>query len=138
MAKRRIQARDYWTGRRPLPLWSEAGSDAGQGRPAVCQTQGEMDRNSVPVRLSAERHYESLRDAVWLRLVAEDPRMPWASFEDTYQEAWAWVATQESDVLVDSGSPVAYLAQVVRRRYVDELRSRRRGIGRNGKAPVVE
>jgi DNA-directed RNA polymerase specialized sigma24 family protein len=100
-----------------------------------------MSTTCAPVRLRADRHYESLRDAVWLRLVADDPRMPWAAFEDAYQEAWAWVCAQERcgrEVVVDSGSPIAYLAQVVRRRYVDEIRARRRGVGRHGEGPVLE
>jgi len=70
------------------------------------------------LKRTADRHYESLRDAVWLRVVSEDPRMPWAAFEDAYQEAWAWITARDRDgrpVVAESGSPVAYLAQVVRR-----------------------
>jgi DNA-directed RNA polymerase specialized sigma24 family protein len=98
-------------------------------------------QKTAPVALRADRHYAPLRDRVWLRVVADDPRLSWVAFEDAYQETWAWIAGQQRagrTVSVDSGSPVAYLAQAVRRRYVDELRARRRGLGRAAPAPVVE
>jgi DNA-directed RNA polymerase specialized sigma24 family protein len=97
-----------------------------------------MAQATGSVVLTTERHYAPLRDAVWLRMISEDPRMPWAAFEDAYQEVWAWVSAQPSPVTVESGSPVAYLAQAVRRRYVDELRTRKRGLGRDAAGPVIE
>jgi DNA-directed RNA polymerase specialized sigma24 family protein len=89
------------------------------------------------VVLSAEEHFESLREAVWVRFVSRHHGVDRERFEDLYSEWW----TRECERCAQGSpsratAPAAFIAESVHRVLIDDLRARGRGLGRDAKGEL--
>jgi len=85
--------------------------------------------------LQAEEHFETLREPVWARFRARNPRITRDAFEDLWQDFW----TREVERALagrpsQAAAPVAFLAEALQRIVIDDLRARARGVARSEKS----
>src|SRR3954454_16651892 len=89
------------------------------------------------VVLSAEAHFETLREAVWARFPARHGLYSRDRFEDAYSEWW----TRELERAAArrpsrAGAHAAFVAEAVHRVLIDDARARARGLARDQKAAL--
>ncbi len=89
------------------------------------------------VVLSAEVHFEALREPVWSRFKARHGLYPRDRFEDAYAEWW----TRELERAAAgrpsrAGAPAAFVTEAVHRVLIDDARARARGLARDQKAAL--
>jgi DNA-directed RNA polymerase specialized sigma24 family protein len=86
------------------------------------------------VVLSAEEHFEGLREAVWVRYTARHRGCDRERFEDLYAEWWAREVERAANGAPSRASaPVAFVAEAVHRVFIDDVRARARGLSREDK-----
>ncbi len=87
--------------------------------------------------LSAEQHFETLRESVWVRFAARHRGHDRARFEDVYAEWWAReVARAARGTPSRATAPAAFIAEAVHRVLIDDARARARGIARSEKGTL--
>ena len=88
--------------------------------------------------LSAEEHFESLREAVWVRFaVRHGGRVDRERFDDSYAEWWAREAERAARGAPSrAAAPAAFVAEAVHRVLIDDARARARGLGRDEKSSL--
>jgi DNA-directed RNA polymerase specialized sigma24 family protein len=90
-----------------------------------------------PTVLSAEAHFESLREAVWVRFCGRHRKADRALFDDLYAEWWAReVERAAKGAASRADSPAAFVAEAVHRVLIDDARARARGLGRGEKGSL--
>lgn len=86
------------------------------------------------VVLSAEKHFEVLREVVWARFCGRHRRCDRDRFDEAYAEWWAREVEREASGRPSRASaPAAFVAEAVHRVLIDDARSRARGLGREDK-----
>lgn len=86
------------------------------------------------VVLSAEEHFESLREAVWARFCARHRSLDRDRFDDLYAEWWAREVERACKGAPSrAAAPAAFVAEAVHRVLLDDVRARARGLGRGDK-----
>ncbi len=87
--------------------------------------------------LSAEEHFEALRESVWVRFAARHRGEDRARFEDLYAEWWTRECERAANGSPSRASaPAAFIAEAVHHVLIDDVRARARGIGRDEKASL--
>ena len=90
------------------------------------------------VALNAERDFERLREAVWVRFCARRRGVDRDRFEDAYSEWWAREVERAAEGAPSrAAAPAAFVAEAVHRVLLDDARARARGIGREDKASLA-
>ncbi len=91
--------------------------------------------------LSAEAHFEALREAVWTRFSARHRTCTRDAFEDAYAEWWTReVERAAAGRPSHAEAPTAFVAEAVHRVLIDDLRARARGLAREdkGKLEIID
>ena len=84
--------------------------------------------------LSAEEHFESLREAVWVRFLSRHGGVERERFDDLYAEWWAREYERSArGAASEVTAPAAFIAEAVHRVLIDDVRARGRGLGREEK-----
>ncbi len=87
--------------------------------------------------LSAEKHFETLRESVWVRFAARHRGHDRARFEDMYSEWWAREVERAANGSPSrAAAPAAFIAEAVHHVLIDDARSRARGLGRSEKGSL--
>lgn len=86
------------------------------------------------VVLSAEKHFEALREGVWSRFCGRHRWCDRDRFDEAYAEWWTReVERAASGRPSRAAAPAAFVAEAVHRVMIDDSRSRARGLGRDEK-----
>ncbi|MGI8622262.1 MAG: hypothetical protein ACR2NB_01965 [Solirubrobacteraceae bacterium] len=89
------------------------------------------------VVLSAEKHFEALREVVWARFRARHRECTRERFDDAYAEWWTReLERSRAGRPSRADAPAAFVTEAVRRVLVDEARARARGVARDEKGSV--
>jgi RNA polymerase sigma factor (sigma-70 family) len=87
--------------------------------------------------LSAERHFETLREAVWVRFCARHRATDRDRFDDLYAEWWAREVERAARGRPSRATaPAAFIAEAVHRVLIDDARARARGLAREAKGSL--
>src|SRR4051794_38102490 len=91
------------------------------------------------VRLDATRHFDDLRERVWLRTRSRHNGLARDSFEDAYAEWWSREVARALEGRPSSaGAPAAFVAEGVHRVLLDDARSRARGLARGAEKAALQ
>lgn len=87
--------------------------------------------------LSAEEHFETLRESVWARFAARHRGQDRSKFEDLYAEWWAREVERAANGTPSRATaPAAFIAEAVHHVLIDDARARARGLGRGEKGSL--
>lgn len=87
--------------------------------------------------LCAEEHFESLREAVWVRFCARHRGRDRDHFEDLYAEWWTREVERAAKGSPSrAAAPAAFVAEAVHRVFIDDTRARARGLARDDKGAL--
>ncbi len=90
-----------------------------------------------PVVLSAEAHFGTLREAVWVRYCARHRGSDRDRFDDLYSEWWAREVERAAKGSPSRATaPAAFVAEAVHRVLIDDVRARARGLAREDKGSL--
>ncbi len=120
------------------PHWVPAARVAApSGRAAAPAGTGPRRARGADVVLSAEQHFETLREAVWVRFCARHRTSDRERFDDLYAEWWAREAERAAKGSPSrAAAPAAFIAEAVHHVLIDDARARARGLGRDAKASL--
>ena len=87
--------------------------------------------------LSAEQHFEALRESVWVRFCSRHGSADRERFDDLYAEWWAKELERAARGKPSrAAAPAAFVAEAVHRVLIDDARARGRGLARDEKGSL--